>query len=323
MKTSTLLLGCFALPLLACGGDLNVGGGPPDSSSTSVVGSGSCKASDCSAYAIQCSSGTPTNLTCSYDSNNDTCSLSGQCSDPSATQTCSFTPSSTCSGNGPCAEVSGVPSGGSIVLSSDPATSVTTLSVDFSSTTSQTIGACEYQSTTGGYSYAEGQPIPNEGTVTATSANFALSDSPACDGVYTPATVGQLVDQGSVIAFAWGGVANGTNPTLPSIPAPHGISLSAGVSDGTTIARSTDTTLTWTPLETPLSLEQVAFDRCKTESTFHVASRRPRKPASYPPMRCSSSLRAMRSFGSTRSTPRRRRTTRRRSTSSAKQQAER
>lgn len=58
MKTFTIHLS-LAL-LAACGGNLNVGD-PGDGSTTgNVVGSGSCKASDCAAYAIHCSTGTAT-----------------------------------------------------------------------------------------------------------------------------------------------------------------------------------------------------------------------------------------------------------------------
>ena len=255
----TLIFG-VVLSLVACGGDLNVGDSG-DASTADVVGTGSCKASDCSAYSIQCSSGKPTNLQCGFDTNNQSCTLTGQCTDPTATQTCNFT-LPTCSGNGPCSEISGVPEGGAIVLASDPTTSATTLSVDFSSTTTQTIGACTYQSTAGGYSYAENQPIPNEGTVTATTTSFTLADSPACDGTYAPASTSQLVDQGSVVTFSWAGVPNTTSTTLPSIPAPHAITVTGGTlsSSGTTLSRANDATLAWTPVATPLSLEQVEID---------------------------------------------------------------
>ncbi len=260
MKTSSIFFS-FAL-VAACGGNLDVGDGPGDSS-TNVVGSGSCKSTDCSTYSIQCSSGTPTNLQCVYDSVNSGCTLTGQCTDATATETCTFTPAPQNCGSGPCAEASGVPNGGEIVLSSDPTTSSSTLTVDLSSTETQTIGACEYEATAGGYGYVAGQPVPNEGTVTATSTSFTLSDPPACDGTYSPVTLGQLVDQGSVVTFGWAGAANTSNPTFPNIPAPHAITVTEPgtlAATGTTLQRSDDAPLSWTPLTTPLSLEQVGFD---------------------------------------------------------------
>ncbi len=111
--------------------------------------------------------------------------------------------------------------------------------------------------------YVNGQPWPNEGTVTATAAGFTLSASPLCDGSYPVASVSQLVDQGAVVSFAWVGGANQPNPTLPTIPGPHAISVTEPGTlnaSATTLPRANDVALSWTLLETPLSLEQVGFE---------------------------------------------------------------
>jgi hypothetical protein len=267
MNNFTTLFSLSVLTLLACGGDLNVGNGPggSDASNGNVVGSGGCKASDCSAYAITCSSGQPSNLQCVPDSMISGCTLTGQCTDTTATQTCTYTPPpANCGNNSPCAGVSGIPGGGEIDLSSDTTTSTTTLTVNLGDSSSETIGACTYEPTgAGSEGFVEGQPLTNEGTVTASAAGFTLSDAPLCDGSYPTATTNQLVDQGAVVTFSWSGVPETPNPTFPNIPAPHAISVTEPgtlSASGTTLLRANDAPLAWTPLEPPLSLEQVGFE---------------------------------------------------------------
>jgi len=263
--TSRPIVSSLALLVAACGGNLNVGNPSGGDAGGNVVGSGSCTASDCSAYAITCSTGQPTNLQCVPDNAISGCTLTGQCTEPSATQTCTYTPPPpNCGNNGPCAVASGLPGGGEIDLSSDPTTSTTTLTVNLGSSTSQTIGACTYlPNGLGGEGYVVGQPLANEGTVTASAAAFTLSDAPLCDGSYPIATTSGLVDQGAVVTFEWTGIKETPNPTFPNIPAPHAISVAEPgtlSASGTTLLRANDAALAWTPLEPPLSLEQVGFE---------------------------------------------------------------
>lgn len=244
----------------ACGGNLDVGDGPGHDG-----GSTTCAMSDCSAYKITCSTGQPTNLQCAYDDAISGCSLTGQCSDTSATQTCTYTPPPpNCSGGDPCANVGGIASGGEIDLVSDPTTASTSLDVDLTDSSSQTFGDCAYYAYgNGSPGYLQGAPLLNEGTITATAAGFTLSVSPLCDGSYPPASTSQLVDLGAVVSFTWAGNADVSNPTFPNIPGPHAISVTEpGPLDasGTTLPRANDVSLAWTTLQPPLSLEQVGFE---------------------------------------------------------------
>jgi hypothetical protein len=248
--------------VVACGGNLDVGNGPGTDSG--VTGTGSCTASDCAGYAITCSSGEPTNLQCVADETIMSCTLVGQCAAANATQTCTFTPPPACTGNGPCVSSGVEIESGEIDLTSDPTTSTTTLDVNFGDEETQTIGDCQYQPYgLGEPGYVNGQPLPNEGTVTATAAGFTLSASPLCDGTYPTASTGQLVDLGAIVSFDWVGTAGSPPPTFPSIPGPHAISVTEPGTlnaSATTLMRASDVALSWTPLETPLSLEQVGFE---------------------------------------------------------------
>jgi hypothetical protein len=158
----------------------------------------------------------------------------------------------------------GSPGGGEVDLTSDPTTNMTTLAVNLADSSAQTIGPCTFQPNGFGQEgYVDGQPMFNEGTVTATAAGFMLSASPLCDGSYPTTSIGQLVDQGAVVSFDWMGTTYESNPTFPSIPGPHAISVTEpGVlnATGTTLSRASDVALAWTPLEPPLSLEQVGLE---------------------------------------------------------------
>ncbi|HEY1957571.1 MAG TPA: hypothetical protein VGH28_18255 [Polyangiaceae bacterium] len=243
----------------ACGGNLDVGDGPGHDGGTSA-----CAMSDCSAYKITCSDGQPTNLQCVYDSAISGCTLTGQCAAPAATQTCTFTPPPSCSGSGPCSAIGGIGGGGEIDLVSDPTATTTSITVDMANALAQTFGDCSYYADgDASPGYVVGQPLPNEGTITATAGALTLSVSPLCDGSYPPASIGQVVDQGGVVAFSWTGDGLDPNPSFPNVPGPHAISVAEpGTLDasGTSLSRASDLALAWTTLEAPLSLEQVGFE---------------------------------------------------------------
>ncbi len=98
-----------------------------------------------------------------------------------------------------------------------------------------------------------------------TAAGFTATSSPACDGLYTPATTSQTIAPGAQVSFAWsapGDTQYGNNfPTsLPSVPAPHFVTLASSnalAAASPTVPRASDLAVDWTVTGTPLSMEQV------------------------------------------------------------------
>lgn len=170
----------------------------------------------------------------------------------------------------------GGPALGIVSLELDPSANgsvaSTTLSAYFTysipSSSPQTIGACAFDPQgaarpTGGI--VEGSPSPNAGPVSAKGPALTVVASPACDGTYAGATSGETFTGGDVLSFSWNPPATSSqNPTpfpmsLPQIPAPHVITLGAGLLDAGSpaIPRAQDLPLSWTTTGAPMSLEQV------------------------------------------------------------------
>ena len=280
MKIRVLTIPALVVVLSSClAKTLTVGSGPGDTREGGTpglteAGTLGCTPGDCSSYSFTCTSGSPKNVQCVVDTSAEfpspICTLTGECV-AEAMPTCAWTPTP-CSGSGPCSAPFG--GAGLVSVEVDPAgttgPSATVLTAYFNHAQyigGQTFGDCVYNANSGdpGQSGVSGAPAPRPGIITASAPGFTVSISPACDGTYAPGTSSTTMAPGALVGFAFteqgaAGSGDGFPTSLPSVPAPHPITLGAAdalAAASPTVVRATDLAVDWTVTGTPLALEHV------------------------------------------------------------------
>jgi hypothetical protein len=269
LLSSSLLPCAFALSACAAR-TLDVGAAKPGTSTSPITYVGGCAAGSCGNQEFACAVGTAVNLQCAPDpfagQGSDPaghCTLTGQCATADA-GACPTASSTQCSGGVCAAPVGG---GGYVSVERDGASAV--LAAYFNhgveASNGQPFGACVYNpyGAETAQSGVTGAAAPNPGVVSVKGPALDVSATPACSGLYAPVTTAQTFAGGDLVTLSW--KPPSTDPdtfpsSLPSVPAPHLVSLAGGQAfalAAPTIPRGTDVAVTWTVDGTPMALEQV------------------------------------------------------------------